>query len=68
MRSTLAVLRAVSAVGTLLRLLHAGFTAVFISTSCYLKHITMGLLRLKASASEERAIKSQRGIMAIACQ
>ena len=52
MSSTLAVLRAVSAVGKLLRLLHAGFTAVFVSMSCYLEHITMGLLRLQASANE----------------
>ena len=56
-RRTLAVLSAVSAVGKLFRLLHAGFTAVFVPMSCYLEHMTMGLLRLQASANEERAIE-----------
>lgn len=57
MRSILAVLRAVIAVGKLLGLLRAGFTAVFVSMSCYLKHISMDLLRLQASANEEGAIE-----------
>lgn len=57
MRSALAVLRVVSAVGKLLRLLHAGFIAIFASMSRYLKHIPMGLLRLQARASEEHAIE-----------
>ena len=48
----------------LLRLLHAGFSAVFVPMNCYLEHITMGLLRLQASANEERAIEIAARILA----
>lgn len=57
MRSALAVLWAVSAIGKLLRLLHAGFTAISSSVSRYLKLKTMGLLRLQGRANEEYAIE-----------
>ena len=57
MRSALAVLWAVSAIGKLLRLLHAGSTAISSSVSRYVKLITMGLLRFQGRANEEYAIE-----------